>query len=123
MKDNNSSNPIQNSKKKPMRLLSFEMSNGTNRDFEPQGVSVLVLEEAGLDRESRKTEISECFAIQNPAEAKNLEKVIDKTAGLSNTQLKSLTNYIKKQHLKADKVDLLDILDEKISTIWLEDQS
>lgn len=114
------SNPLKSAKNDPLCFISFKGKQESRRRSEPQGLNVMVIDDKGLDRETRKAEILKCLPCSSAEEARTVESLVNRTAGLNENQLNSLLNYVKLKRLTTND-RFLNIIEEKINNVWLEE--
>ena len=114
------SNPIDKGKKAPVAFVSF--NNKVKKKFDPvnDAINVVLMDETGTDRDSRREEILNYFPDNSPEGAKTVEKIVDKTTGFSKRQLGSLLNHIRLKDFR-DEEKFINYLDEGIEKTWLDD--
>lgn len=113
-------NPIDSSKKSPVAFVSFKNKISKKSDPANEALNVVLMDNTGINRSTRKEEILNFFPDNSPDGAKTVETIIDKTTGFSHKQLSSLLNHIRLKDFR-DEEKFVNILNEGIQRAWLED--
>lgn len=113
-------NPIDSSKKSPVAFVSFKNKISRRRDPANEALNVLLMEETGINRTTRKEKILSYFPDNSPNGAKTVEAITDKTTGFNHKQLSSLLNHIRLKDFR-DEEKFVNVLNEGIQRAWLDD--
>jgi hypothetical protein len=114
------SNPMEKKGKSVIGLLSYQKKGIKQSDPANNAVSVLLMDDTGLDRSLRKKEILNYFPDNCPDGARTVENIVNKTTGLSKNQLNKLLNHMRLKDFR-DSEKFIDSLNDCVQKAWLEE--